>query len=216
MPDAWCGGHLLEIIMSKKTIAANEFHSLKDMGYQQAGASDTLEAMARYALSKIVDFPQSIDDESKAQLYAGYKLRFAENNPAVQYAVINGQYIPATADNKAMEKITLTVDYAFSYTQQQFGQLKSQNNALYDVIKPIRDKVNTYCSNRLGDLKRKANQLTAKPRERKPTADFNVALKDIMDNLSTRCRNAKSRGDATADEAKLVQAKAAFWAAWNK
>ena len=114
--------------MSKKTIAANEFQSLKDMGYKQAGASDTLEAMARYALTKIVDFPQSIDDESKAQLYAGYKLRFAENNPAVEYAVINGQYIPATADNKAMEKITLTVDYAFSYTQQQFGQLKSQNN----------------------------------------------------------------------------------------
>lgn len=202
--------------MSKKTIATNEFQSLKDMGYKQAGASDTLEAMARYALTKIVDFPQSIDDESKAQLYAGYKLRFAENNPAVEYAVINGQYIPATADNKAMEKITLTVDYAFSYTQQQFGQLKSQNNALYDVIKPVRDKVNVYCSNRLGDLKRKANQLTAKPRERKPTADFAVALKDIMDNISTRCRNAKSRGDATADEKKLSLAKAAFWAAWNK
>ena len=203
--------------MSKKTIAAqNEFQSLKDMGYKQAGASDSLEAMAKYALSKIVDFPQSIDDDSKQQLYAGYKLRFAENNPAVVYAVINGQYIPADADNKAPEKITLTVDYAFSYTQQQFGQLKSQNNALYDVIKPIRDKVNTYCSNRLGDLKRKANQLTAKPRERKPTADFAVALKDIMDNISTRCRNAKSRGDATADEARLVQAKAAFWAAWNK
>ena len=203
--------------MSKKTIAVqSEFHSLKDLGYKQAGASDSLESMAKYALSKIVDFPQSIDDESKAQLYAGYKLRFAENNPAVVYAVINGQYIPVDADNKAAEKITLTVDYAFSYTQQQFGQLKSQNNALYDVIKPIRDKVNTYCSNRLADLKRKANQLTAKPRERKPTADFAVALKDIMDNLSTRCRNAKSRGDATADEAKLVQAKAAFWAAWNK
>ena len=203
--------------MSKKTIAAqNEFQSLKDMGYKQAGASDSLEAMAKYALSKIVDFPQSIDDDSKQQLYAGYKLRFAENNPAVVYAVINGQYIPVDADNKAAEKITLTVDYAFSYTQQQFGQLKSQNNALYDVIKPVREKVNVYCSNRLGDLKRKAAQLTAKPRERKPTADFNVALKDIMDNLSTRCRNAKSRGDATADEAKLVQAKAAFWAAWNK
>ena len=96
--------------MSKKTIAAqSEFQSLKDMGYQQAGASDTLEAMARYALNKIVDFPQSIDDESKAQLYAGYKLRFAENNPAVQYAVINGQYIPAESGSKAPEKITLTV-----------------------------------------------------------------------------------------------------------
>ena len=210
-------GNYWRNIMSKKTIAAqSEFQSLKDMGYKQAGASDSLEAMAKYALSKIVDFPQSIDDDSKQQLYAGYKLRFAENNPAVVYAVINGQYIPVDADNKAAEKITLTVDYAFSYTQQQFGQLKSQNNALYDVIKPVREKVNVYCSNRLGDLKRKAAQLTAKPRERKPTADFNVALKDIMDNLSTRCRNAKSRGDATADEAKLVQAKAAFWAAWNK
>ena len=52
-------GNYWRNIMSKKTIAAqSEFQSLKDMGYKQAGASDSLEAMAKYALSKIVDFPQ--------------------------------------------------------------------------------------------------------------------------------------------------------------
>ena len=201
---------------AKSVVEANQFHSLKDMGYQQAKQGDALEAMARYALNKIVDFPNSVDDESKAQLYAGYKQRYAENKPAVEYAFINGHYIKADADNKSAERMTLTVDYVFSYTQQQFGRLKSENNALYDLIKPMREDVNKYCSNRLGDLKRKANQLTAKPRERTATKDFSDALKDIMDGISTRCKNAKARGDATADELRLTQAKAAFWAVWNK
>ena len=197
--------------------ATQDFQSLKDMAYRQAGVSDSLESMARYALSKIKGFPKDVDDESKNQLYNGYRLRWQENNTATEYVRVNGHYEPATPDTaKAIERMTLTVDHVFSYTQQQFGQLKAQDNAKYELIKPLRDAVGTYCSNRLGDLKRKASQLTAPKRERKPTADFDHAVTDWLDMMRTRCVNASKRGDATADKEKFSRAVVAFKVEWSK
>ena len=194
-----------------------DFQSLKDMAYRQAGVSDSLESMAKYALAKIKGFPKDVDDESKAELYKGYRLRYQENNPAIEYVRVNGHYEPATPDMaKSIERMTLTVDHVFSYTQQQFGQLKAQDNAKYELIKPLRDAVGTYCSNRLADLKRKANQLTAPKRERKPTADFDHAVNDWLDSMRTRCLNASKRGDATADKEKFSRAVTAFKVEWNK
>ena len=196
---------------------STDFDSLKNMAYQQAGVGDSLESMAKYALAKIKGFPKDVDDESKGQLYAGYRLRYQENNPAVEYVRVNGHYEPATPETaKAIERMTLTVDHVFSYTQQQFGQLKAQDNAKYELIKPLRDAVGTYCSNRLGDLKRKANQLTAPKRERKPTADFDHAVADWLDTMRTRCVNASKRGDATADKEKFSRAVIAFKVEWSK
>lgn len=202
---------------NKVVLESTDFHSLKDMAYRQAGVSDSLESMAKYALSKIKGFPKDVDDESKAQLYNGYRLRYQENNPAIEYVRVNGHYEPATPDTaKAIERMTLSVDHAFSYTQQQFGQLKAQDNAKYELIKPLREKVNVYCSNRLADLKRKATQLTAPKRERKPTADFDHAINDWLDTMRTRCLNASKRGDATADKEKFSRAVTAFKVEWNK
>lgn len=194
-----------------------DFVNLKDMAYQQAGLGDTLESMAKYALGKIKGFPKEIDDESKAQLYAGYRLRYQDNNPSVEYVRVNGHYEVATPETaKAIERMTLTVDHVFSYTQQQFGQLKAQDNAKYELIKPLRDKVGTYCSNRLGDLKKKANQLTAPKRERKPTADFDHAVNDWLEAMRVRCTNASKRGDATANKEKFSRAVVAFKVEWAK
>ena len=194
-----------------------EYLNLKDLGYQQAKTGDTLEAQARYALSKIKGFPESVDDASKDQLYAGYKLRFAENNPAKEYVRVSGVYLEATPElSKEKERLTLSVDYAFSYTQQQFGKLKGDNNALYEIVKPMRDSVNKYCSNRLGELKNRAKKLTAPSRERSATKDFEHTLKDWWDSLTTRCNNAKSRGDNTADKERFARAKVAFMTEWNK
>ena len=194
-----------------------DFVNLKDMAYQQAGLGDTLESMAKYALSQIKGFPKEVDDASKAQLYAGYRLRYQDNNPAVEYVRVNGHYEVATPETaKALERMTLTVDHVFSYTQQQFGQLKAQDNAKYELIKPLRDKVGTYCSNRLGDLKKKANQLTAPKRERKPTADFDHAVNDWLEAMRERCTNASKRGDATANKEKFSRAVVAFKVEWAK
>ncbi len=148
--------------------------SLKDGAYQQAKASDSIRSVAKYALSNIKGFPETLPDESKAQLYDGYRLRFNENNPAEQYAVVDGNYLLIDGSNpdlaNAREKINIGVDYAcVSFTQQQFGKLKNENPKLYAIVKDWRDRVNTYCSNRLGDLKRTAKSILSEgqgPRNR--------------------------------------------------
>jgi len=197
--------------------------SLKDGAYQQAKASDSIRSVAKYCLSNIKGFPETLPDESKAQLYDGYRLRFNENNPAEQYAVVDGNYLLIDGSNpdlaNAREKINIGVDYAcVSFTQQQFGKLKNENPKLYAIIKVWRDKVNTYCSNRLADLKRQAKGILSEgqgPRQRGATADFAKRIEDTFSDLANKCKTAKARGDESADETKFREARVAFMVKWN-
>ncbi len=52
------------------------FSSLKDLGYQQAKTGDSLSEQAAYAISKIVGFPTDISPEARAELCAGYQMRY--------------------------------------------------------------------------------------------------------------------------------------------
>ena len=197
-------------------------NSLKDGAYQQAEANDSLRSVARYTLDHVKGFPEEVPDESKAQLYDGYRLRFNENNPPEQYAIVDGNYLLIDGSNpdlaNAKERINVGVDYAcVSFTQQQFGKLKNENPALYAIVKSWRDKVNTYCSNRLGDLKRQARAILneGKKRERGATADFAKRIEDTFSDLADKCRTAKARGDETANETKFREARVAFMVKWN-
>ena len=132
------------------------FTSLKDSAFQQAGAAKTLEDVARYALTQIKDFPKEVPTEAKDSLYEGYRMKFDALQPAVMYAVINDHYVRATPEHiKAanVEKVEIGVPYAYSYSAQEFGKLANTNPALHALVKSIREKCSTYCSNRLGDLK---------------------------------------------------------------
>jgi hypothetical protein len=208
--------------MAKATTPATivAFTSLKDSAYQQAGANQTIEKSAQYAIDNIVGFPKDIPTAQKDELYAGYRMRFEQINSAKQYAVINDHYVQATEEhkaNKSVEKIEVGVSYAFSYTQQEFGKLANTRPALHALIKDIRDKCNSYCSNRLSDLKRKANEILNrdKPRTREQAKDFNKYVTDTVADMKKRCTNGKARGDATADSDKLAKALGAFTAIWN-
>jgi hypothetical protein len=44
--------------------------------------------------------------------------------------------------------------YCMSYSQQAFGQIKTDNPVKHGVIKGIRDDFSKYVSNRMSDLKR--------------------------------------------------------------
>ena len=210
--------------MATKALAVNavndQITSLKDGAYKQALANDRMRGVARFVLERCKSFPDQIPDEVKAELYAGYQLRFNEVNPAEQYAVINDHYVlintPELADSK--EKVNIGVDFAFSFTQQQYGKLKNENPYLHAIIKAWRDKVNTYCSNRLGDLKRQARTILneGKQRERGATADFAKRLDDVFKDLRIKCDNAQKRGDETADKKKFDLARSAFMTAWSK
>jgi hypothetical protein len=194
--------------------------SIKDGAYKQAVASDRMRSVAKFVLEHSKGFPETVQDEVKDQLYDGYRLRFNEVNKPVQYAIVNDHYVLVNTPEleEAREKVNIGVDYAFSFTQQQFGKMKNENPYLHAIIKEWRDRVNNYCSNRLADLKRQARaiQNEGKQRERGATADFSKRVTDVLADLAVKCKNAQARGDETADEKKFTLARNAFLTAWSK
>ena len=200
---------------------ADSFASLKDGAFQQAGADSTLESFARYAIEKIAGFPEEVPSEAKDELYEGYRMRFDQLNPKKTYAVIDGHYVRATEDHLTtanIEKIEIGVAYAYSYSSQEFGKLAQERPALHAIVKMVREKCSTYCSNRLGDLKRRAKKILNEGKERKRTANKNfMEFVDewFKDTAPTRLKGAKSRGDHTADEKRFNDAKVAFMVKWN-
>jgi len=206
--------------MTAKTVKP-AFSSLKDSAFQQAGAYQTLESVARYALAEIKDFPKEIPSEAKDALYEGYRMKFDVLQPATMYAVINGHYVLATQEHKAaktVEKVEIGVPYAYSYSAQEFGKLANTNPALHALIKGIREKCSTYCSNRLGDLKRAATKILNEGKERqrgvnKDFAEFVEAW--FKDTAPDRLKSAKNRGDGSADDKRFNEAKVAFMVKWK-
>jgi len=197
------------------------FASLKDGAFQQAGADSTLESFAKYAIQHIKDFPKEISSEAKDELYEGYRMRFDHLNPKKTYAVIDGHYVRATDEHmmmKNVEKIEIGVAYAYSYSSQEFGKLAQTRPALHALVKLVREKCATYCSNRLADLKRRANTILNEGKERTRTANKNFAEfvdEWFKETAPTRLKGAKNRGDSTALDKKFNEAKVAFMVKWN-
>jgi hypothetical protein len=198
--------------------------NLIELGFAQAGTGDALTSHAKTAISLIVGFPETITEEARADLYAGYRKRWDANHPAKLYAVIDGNYVEATADmakNKKVEKVEIGMHHIFSYTQQEFGKLKLTQPAMYSLMQPIRGSINDYCQGALSDLKNKAKKILRKESStpRAPNLDFTDWLLDkergVIPAMREKCKNSKRRGDASADEAKLNEAIIAFLAKWK-
>ena len=197
----------------------SSFLSLKDMGYQQAKTGDSLTDQAKFAIDSIVGFPETVPAEAKTELYAGYQMRFNENRPAIVYAVIDGNYVRATAEhdkNKKVEKVSIGVEFAYSFSSQEFGKLANTNPALHGIVKKWRSDASDYCSNRLGDLKRAATKYLnkGKPANRQ-TVDFVASMTKLFDAQTKSVKVKESKGDTTAHAAKFKVATDAFWKAYN-
>ena len=85
-------------------------------------------------------------------------------------------------------------------------------------MKTIREKTSTYCSNRLGDLKRAANKILneGKERNRGVNKDFGEFVEDWFKEIATaRLVSAKNRGDKSADDKRFNEAKVAFMVKWK-
>jgi len=211
--------------MTKASTAANavSFKSLKDSAYRQASATQTIESVARYCLDTVAGFPETISPEAKDELYNGYRMKFNELNPAQIYAVLDGVYANveqlSEAPTDKTERVIVGVEFAYSFTNQEFGKLKDENPQLHSLIKTVRDKCSTYCSNRLGDLKRTAKKLTndGKERERVANKTFDEFVDDWLKNVApTRLRNAVSRrNNSDLDVKRFNEAVVAFRTIWN-
>jgi hypothetical protein len=186
-------------------------NSFKDAGYQSAKSGETMATVAQFVISKCPDFLNSYSDEVGAELKSGWALRWQELHPATVYS---DEWIP---NPKGLHNVTLA--FCLSYSQQAFGQIKTDNPVKHGVIKGIRDEFSKYVSNRLSDLKRAVRKELdkGKVRERIQAKVWTDFEKDTFDGMKARCKTALARNDATAPtEVKLRMAIDAFKTALNK
>lgn len=195
--------------------------NLKQIAYQQASFADNLKGLARSVYEQYPNLDDEVADEVKADLFAGYQLRVAENQPKIDqhFIVESGNFLPVEKlafDNHKGEKYHRTVANIMAYTPQAFGALRQSNPQLHAVIKAERDSVSKYCSNRLADLKKAIHAIKNEgvARVRGATKTFAETVKDTMDGLKKKCANAKARGDDTANERKLITAISEFNRKW--
>ena len=195
--------------------------NLKQIGYQQATNKDNERSLARTVYEAYPNFDEEVTDEAKAELFAGYQLRVAENQPKIDqhFVVESGNYIPvdkAKFDAHKGEKYHRTVANIMHYTPQAFGALRHSNPQLHSLIKGERDSVSKYCSNRLADLKKAIHSIKNEgvARVRGATKTFAETVKDTMDGLKKKCANAKARGDESANDKKLILAISEFNRKW--
>ena len=195
--------------------------NLKQIGYQQATNKDNERSLARSVYEAYPNFDDEVTDEAKAELFAGYQLRVAENQPNIDqcFIVEGGNYLPVEKlafDNHKGEKYHRTVANIMAYTPQSFGALRTSNPQLHAILKEPRDAISKYCSNTLNALKKAVREIKneGKPRERGATKTFAETVKDTLDGLKKKCANAKARGDDSANEKKLITAISEFNRKW--
>ena len=208
--------------MSKTKIASaveSTFKSISDFGYSVAKQGDAVRSNGAWALDHLKGFPDEILSDDRSELNEGFRKRASElpKYAAVEYGVVDGNYIPLSqlSGELPIERYIVSVASAFSYTQQQFGAMKSENPQLYLIVQDVRNRVNKYCSNCLADLKAAARKVL---KERNPETSTRSATKSFaefveatLDGMKQRCKTAESRGnDPTANMKALDQAIIAF------
>jgi hypothetical protein len=171
--------------------------SFKDAAYKAVLAGESLNAVARWVNEKCPTFLEDKPAEVKEELKAGFALRWQELNPAVTYDSLS--WVPNEKGNTLV-----TLDYCLSYSQQAFGQLKTDQPVLHGIIGPIRTRFSKFVSNKTKDIEREVRRIQneGKPRERVQAKGF----------MKKRCKTAQARNDEQAvDEVKLRVAIDAFY-----
>ena len=197
---------------------------IKDGAYQQAKVRGVTRSIVESLMAYIPGLgdPAVADpfsDEVREELRAGYMQRWAETNPSKLFVAVDGNWVEKSEkEGMALkaEKFTLDVYSAFSYTQQAFGALKSEQPGKHQLIGEVRTKVNKYIHNCLADLKREATRIYKEKNNivaTRTTVDYFDWLltgdKSVMANIRQRAINAKAKGEEV-DIATIDKAIAAF------
>lgn len=222
---------LVNALEQGAVVSTNQPQNLADLGYRHGGALQTVKSLATWALDNVKGFPDNMSDEDTTQIRLGYKRKHSELNPAIQYCIVEGNYLKVDDMKlqgielpKNPELVNIGVDYAFSFTQQQAGKIKETHNpTLHKIVADIRTDCNKYETTTLKKLISEGNKILNERKgikvERKGNLSFMEYLynnKGVFDTMRTRCKNAKAKQDETADLAKLEKAIIAFNVAFKK
>jgi hypothetical protein len=209
--------------------------NLQDLAIQHGSALDRVESLAIWGLDNIKGFPEKMSAEDTEQLQLGYRQKYSQKNPAVDYAVVEGNYLKVSDCQiqgieipKNAERVSYGVDFAFSFNPNEVGRLKDTHGEfIYNLVsgkQGIRTKCNKYVSNTLGKLiaegVRQENIRKGIKVERKPNLDFADWLyseKGPIKTMQQRAVNQEAKKIITKDDVKrLSQAIIAFNVAWKK
>jgi hypothetical protein len=211
--------------------------SLQDLANQHATALGRVTELATWGLDNIKGFPDkaSISKDDLEQLELGYRSKYAQLNPPVDYVVIEGNHmrvsdcetqgikIPAKA-----ERVKYGVDFAFSFNSNEVGRLKdTHGDFIYNLVatdKGIRSKCNKYVSNTLNKLLAEGLAISNLRKGitvvRKPNLDIDAWLYDDkgpIKAMQQRVKNGLAKKTVSTDMAKRIEnAILAFNVAFKK
>jgi hypothetical protein len=206
--------------------------NLQDLALQHANALGKVKALAIWALDNIKGFPEKMSTEDVEQLKLGYQHKYSLDNPAVEYAVVEGNYLKVSdcaiqgieIPSKA-ERVSFGVDYAFSFNTNEAGRLKeTHGETVYSLVKEIRTACNKSVSNNLGKLISAGIvehnlRMGIKP-VRKANLDFAdwiYSEKGPIELMKLRAKNALAKKTITSEDSKkLNSAIIAFNVAFKK
>lgn len=192
--------------------------SLRALGYQTAVYADGGKSLAQHALTLIAD-PENVPEDDAKAIKEGILQRKSEITPAVwyrregrdQYVKLDSKPEEITAD-----VLSLSVDYAFSYTGQEVGALKKEQPNLHGMVMEVRKAGSKYVSNvyaALLGMIRRAKQDAAGSNGRGATKSFYDKCEEVLAALLKSNAAAAKRGDSTALDPALLKRKiAAFHA----
>ena len=230
----------LKPLAEASAIVVNEVEvkNLQDLAMQHGSALDRVEALARWALKNIKGFPLKLSAEDTEQLQLGYRHKYSQKHPAIDYVIIEGNHLKVSDCEiqgieipKTAERVSYGVDFAYSFNPNEVGRLKETHPhgafiypLLTDSRDGIRTKCNKYVSNTLNKLiaegVKQDNIAKGVKVERTPNLDFGdwlYAEKGPIKTMKLRASNQEAKKIITKDDVKrLDQAIIAFNVAWKK
>lgn len=187
--------------------------SLSDAGYQAGKNLSLLDNNAIYLIDNCVKFPEELQDSEREQITSGLRLYYSENHPATEYAIIDGNYVAIDQlpkDAKVFERKKIGVDYAFSFTQHEFGQLAKVDKNAHEIVKKIRTACSKFVHDAIKALTAKAKRIIAERNGETKTRDqaknYDTWLNDTLSSIKSRAKTATARGDATVPDTKKLDA----------
>ena len=192
---------------------STEFTSIKNACYSFANASDYASKVAQYILEKCPTFLKEIPKAVDAELSEGFalkkqELRDADSKIARRY---NSEWIPDPKGN-----IEVTIAYAMSYSQQEFGRMRIAEPVKHGVLKAVRNDWSKYRHAQFKLLVKAIKDLNPETKEKAPNKDFNTFIVDTMQSILDKAKSVSARKtEKNFDEVKVRMAVEAFRKVWN-
>jgi hypothetical protein len=187
---------------------------LDSIGYSAASQSDTMAMLATELLRRVPS--GEFSQEMQTEIQKGMTGRKNELYGTRYFVHKGGEYSPIKNPKQVTEAdglFALTIDYACGLSAYDFGQLKTKDNARYELVKEARNAESKYRSNSWGDLMKVVARLKAGVKGRTREANkvyldwISDKQKGIVQTMLKRAATARKNGDPTApkDKADLIK-----------